>query len=512
MALQDYVKLYRDKGKEAWGKLQPRQRVIFSILGVGIVALFAVLALSFGGGSAGLVPLQVAVTDPEAARATLAKFGIKAQLDPTRGALVVPSDLEQRAGLILATHRQLPDGSKIYGFLNESEISETNEKLAKKMRVALQSQLSQIIMAMDFVESASVVLTPSVSPYHYQLGTEDMRARAQVVVGTRDSQPLRESQVTSIAMLVGNSYETLKPENVVIVDRAGNPYQYDGEWKNAVNYWQFKRREEATIANAIERITASIGGVAEVRVLMDAETSRTKTRTLDGEAKPVYRETRDLTNTGVSRVGTSDPGAEFGRDAINDPGRTITNEDRTEGEQLVRNEYNTVETESEKKYMEPDYSASSVAVTYSDEFETQVEGDANKRQKWLNLISRTANIPVERIELIAAPKVDMTLGAGDGSLLGAIEPEMVSKLVLLLLAIGAGIALLVMLKKSAPKPLTMTDEDVPMLEEDDIPDIPGLPPVDQLSGNMVREKVIELVRKNPKAAANLMRRWMILGK
>ena len=42
------VKIYKDKGRDAWTKLNGKQKLIFSLLGVGVVALFAVVILAFG--------------------------------------------------------------------------------------------------------------------------------------------------------------------------------------------------------------------------------------------------------------------------------------------------------------------------------------------------------------------------------------------------------------------------------------------------------------------------------
>lgn len=138
-----------------------------------------------------------------------------------------------------------------------------------------------------------------------------------------------------------------------------------------------RQREEQMVAKTCERITASIGGRAFVVVALQ-------------EHKVVCRETRDLSGS-TSKVGSSAP-PEFGRDAVNDPGRTIT-------EKLVKNEFETtaITKRPATLTLEPNYDKSTLVVTFDP---AHTETVLPKRRDWIRILSKAANIPEANIRLV----------------------------------------------------------------------------------------------------------------
>jgi len=512
MAIQDYVKIYKDKGRDAWTKLNGKQKLIFSLLGVGVVTLFAVVILAFGSGSGGLTELKIPVSDPSAAVRRLAVYGISAEHDLTKAAIVVPKEMEQKAAMILTFTGLLPNGREAYGFLNESNLAMTDQRTRMQYITRLQDMLAETIAASPDISQAEVFLTEHAKPWEFRIEDRKLDAKASVKVETTHGGRLTEEQQLAIASLVAGSFQALTEANVRISDFALNFYPtIDDSWQMNFTVQSRQRQTQRDAERKIEFQLASYQARAAATIPMITGKRSKEGTKFDGEKRPTETTTETFSKSGKTQYGTSGQEADAGRDAVFDPGRAIA--DTTERKEIKREkaEYSHESYEFFNDMPEPDYAASSAAVTL-------VSASALAPEKLAEVkavASGATGIPADRIAVhVEAPN---SLGAGMGTsgsgTFGAfLQSENAMKVVLLIIALGSVIALMVMLKKSAPKPLTMVDESLEADAEEEIPEIPGLPPVDQLHGNLVREKVVELVRKNPKAAANLVKRWMIFGK
>lgn len=513
MAIQDYVKVYRDKGRDAWGKLTGRQRLIFAGLGVGVVALFVAVIIGFGSGSGGMVEIKVPVSDPTAAVRRLAVYGIKSEHNLTKAAVMVPAEMEQKAAMILTFTGLLPDGRKAYDFLSEANLAMTDQRTRMQYITRLQDMLSETIAASPDISQAEVFLTEHGKPHEFRLPDFNLAPKASVKVELTNGGRLTEEQQLSIASLVAGSFTALSESNVRISDFNLNFYPtIDENWRMNFTVRSTQLNEQASAARKIELVLSQYHAQASVTIAMKTAKQGIVETLLEGEAKPLDQTTRKFAEKSRGLHGTSGQEGDAGRDGAFDPGRSVTDSERTEDTKTTRSDYNRKQITTQDDLPRPDYAASSAAVRVITD-ETLSPEQMNQIQL---MAARATLIPPQNIQVMAAPPAAMAaLGAGGGSTGGVMEflnSEHAPKLILLLIALGAVVALMVMLRKSAPKPLTMVDEALLAEAEEDVIDIPGLPPVDQLHGNLVREKVVELVRKNPKAAANLVKRWMIFGK
>jgi len=509
MAFMDYVKLYRDKGKEAWVKLNTRQRWIFAGVGIALVVGFVALISMFGAGSGGRVTIEISgQATPEVAMQKLAEFGIDSKLE--NGAISVPKDVERRAKMILLSSNYLPNTAEAYKFLFNSDFTTTQHRLTEQQRVALEQVLGSVISNLQGVSDARVMITPAVSPWHYSLPREDMSAKASVHVTLKGQERLPPVQVTAIANLVGHAYATLSPERVAINDQYGRPYRATNDWQDIVEAVERQAQDERAVVMNVENVM----GPYRPRVSAHVEVRRMNRVSdsvdfKDGDPKVEYEETRDENERNITRKGTAGAIGEIGREAGADPAGATVNSDREGSERVVKYLYSKSQvTEIQRGLV---VVREGVGIVYDEAYKADVEARAAQFKK---LISDGTGIPADKISLLAVPMPAMEAGAGGigGWAGGLLTPKNIMNGVLLVLAIGAFVTLMVMLKKSAPKPLTDVDEDIVEEKVEPMPEVPRLPPVTQLEGNLVREKVVELVKKNPAAAANLIKRWMILGK
>ncbi|MCA8938969.1 MAG: hypothetical protein KDB07_04140, partial [Planctomycetes bacterium] len=295
MAVLDYVKLYKDKGKDSWGKLQPRQKVIFAGIGIAIVTLFVVLVATIGGGAGGWTPLRVPTNDPEAAIRKLAIFGIEARFDEKESAVVVESDKEVRAARILSSAKLLPNGDKAYGFVKESNLAQTDSARQMAYRVELQTLLSETIGAMHSVDNAIVNITPASRPYYFRFGTEDLRAKSSVMVQTVDNRALNEAEVLSIAQLVAGSQETMNPENVYIQDTSGRHYPINKDWRQTYTVNSMTLAANARAENSARVVLSAYNPFVSATVQMRTGAIESKEHKLATGEKPTvtYSEERN---------------------------------------------------------------------------------------------------------------------------------------------------------------------------------------------------------------------------
>lgn len=90
-----------------------------------------------------------------------------------------------------------------------------NERAFAQAR-QIEKRLAQRIMQFDFIENATVTITPAGDKFYRQGQTE---AKASVQVKT--TMPLSETQIESIVHTIAGGVEKLSPENVAVVDTNG---------------------------------------------------------------------------------------------------------------------------------------------------------------------------------------------------------------------------------------------------------------------------------------------------
>jgi|GEM_PF-5035480 len=517
MAVMDYVRLYSSKWKESWGKLEARQKIIFSAIGAMILIGFVVLITSFGPGEAGYKALEVPVSNPQAAVRKLMQYGIEARHDMESGSIKVPQDLEQRSALILTSFGMLPDGRNRYAFLKESNLTQTDSRMRQTLLKEQQEIIADTLSALPFISQAEVILTPAAEPFNYQLSSPDILAKAAVTVELIDQLRLTEEQVASICELVGGSWETLDPERVRLMDFTGTPYVYTKDWRSAITVQTHKERYERNWKRKIEDLLMPYGAHAEVEVVIDPTKSRLETRTLTGPAKPTYEETSEEQSEGTTKAGTTGVEMDVQRDRINDPGRRELQEKRSMEMGLTKYDYDVAsERKDQTTPFKIDYSESSITVRLSDKHKDQLT--AEKIAEIQRAVETATHVSAGNVSITIAPDSAMAgigggMGGGAGGMVDSLLSETnIVRALLLLLGIGSVIGLMIMVKKSAPEPLSLVDEEYADDSPEPMPEVPRLPPVEQLEGNLVREKVVDLIKKNPVAAANLVKRWMIMGK
>jgi flagellar M-ring protein FliF len=136
------------------------------------------------------------------------------------GTIEVPNDQVYTVRLLMA-REGLPESSTVgYElFSGTSMLGMTEFSQQVNYQRAIEGELQRTIGSLEAVKAVRVHL---VIPEKTLLSSDQSLATASVTIEVNPGHPLDGDQVRSITHLVASSVEGLKPENVVVVDTAGN--------------------------------------------------------------------------------------------------------------------------------------------------------------------------------------------------------------------------------------------------------------------------------------------------
>ena len=212
---------WRARFQELWNRYTARQRYI--ALGVTAAILIAILGLSFWYGSKpDMVPLYTNLETKDAGDvvASLKESGVQYTIEENkRGTTIyVPATKVHDARLDLAT-AGLPRGNKGFELFDDSKLGVTEFQNKVNYLQALQGELTRTIEQIDIVDKARVhIVLPEDSLYK----KNEKPATASIMLMLKPNEQLTPAEVKGIVNLVSHSIQGLNPENITVVDEAGN--------------------------------------------------------------------------------------------------------------------------------------------------------------------------------------------------------------------------------------------------------------------------------------------------
>ncbi len=215
------MEAWRQRFQELWNGYSQRQRYIF--LGVIAAILISIFGVSFWYGSKpDFVPLYTNLESKDAGDVvnSLKESGVQYQITETkRGSTIyVPATQVHDVRLELAT-AGLPRGNKGFELFDDSKLGVTEFQNKVNYLQALQGELTRTIEQIDIVQKARVhIVLPEDSLYK----KNEKPATASIMLMLTPDAQLTAEEVKGIVNLVSHSVQGLTPENVTIVDEAGN--------------------------------------------------------------------------------------------------------------------------------------------------------------------------------------------------------------------------------------------------------------------------------------------------
>lgn len=147
--------------------------------------------------------------------------GISYRVEPQSGALLVQENQLSKARMALAAKgisARLPAG---YELMDKEEMLGSSQFVQNvRLKRSLEGELAQSIMTLDAVDYARVLL--GISETSSFVLTNKPDSSASVMLRLKYGRRLNNEQVAAIVSLVSGSLPGLKPEQVKVVDQAGN--------------------------------------------------------------------------------------------------------------------------------------------------------------------------------------------------------------------------------------------------------------------------------------------------
>jgi flagellar M-ring protein FliF len=217
----------------------------------------------------------------------------------------VPEDKVYSMRLELAG-QGLPAGDQRgYRILDEEKIGTSPFTQRLNFRRAIEGEIAKSIQALEGVTAARVHV---VRPENSLFGGQEKASSATVVLKLRPGWRLSPRNIAAVIHLVAGSVESLKPEDVVVVDSAANLLSgnnRDGFSRGIGSFLDFQTQHEEYLAHKVEdMLTQVLGpGRATVRVscMIDNSSATTTSEVFDPQAKvPTKEETKTKSASGAA--------------------------------------------------------------------------------------------------------------------------------------------------------------------------------------------------------------------
>ena len=212
---------WRERLRELWNRYESKRK--YFIIGAIIVLVLAFAGISFWYGSKpDYVPLYTNLETKDAGDVvnSLKEAGVPYELleDKKGATILVPATQVHDLRLDLAT-AGLPRGNKGFELFDDSKLGVTEFQNKVNYLQALQGELTRTIEHLGSVDKARVhIVLPEDSLYK----KNEKPATASILLMLKPETKLTTPEVKGIVNLVSHSVQGLSPENITIVDEAGN--------------------------------------------------------------------------------------------------------------------------------------------------------------------------------------------------------------------------------------------------------------------------------------------------
>lgn len=198
--------------------------------------------------------------------------GIKYQLQPGSGAILVAADKIHEARMKLAT-TGLPLGAEVGFELLEKEQGFGSSSFLQKARYnrAIEGELAQSISKLNFVESARVHIA---IPKQSVFARNNSKPTVSVVLSLYAGRVLDEMQVAGIVSMVASSVPELDAEQVTVIDQKGRLLSGrggDGNMLLSSTQFEYRRKLEERYVKSIVDIISPIVGIDGIRAQVVAD-------------------------------------------------------------------------------------------------------------------------------------------------------------------------------------------------------------------------------------------------
>ncbi len=225
--MNDFLSAIKRQITEFFSKRSKTQKVL---MGIGTAVLVtAIVLVAVLSGKEEYEVLYSGLDESEAGKIMqlLSEKGVKAQAQGA-GTILVATDSADEIRMSLASEGYPESGFNYDIFSKTAALGTTDLQMQTYLKYQLQENLRATIMKLNRIEDCVVIInTPSESLF--VLSSDESAASASVMVEVKDGEKLASEEVRAIAYLVLKSVSGLELENISIVDSAMNLYSATDE-------------------------------------------------------------------------------------------------------------------------------------------------------------------------------------------------------------------------------------------------------------------------------------------
>ncbi len=289
--MNKYFQLFQD----FFGPLSGAQRAMF-------IGLFFVIIGMIGGlfywSQQEDQMLLFGNLDPESAQEIVAELnnrGIKYSLEEGGRAIYVPSDRVHELRLDLAPMGGAFSDIQGYELFDTNALGMTDFMQEVNKKRALEGELARSINSLDQVEFSRIhIVMPERSPFD-ETATQ---ASASVILNLKPNKTLSPEQIEGITALIAGSIEELEPNNITILDQAGNrltdAIDYESEFTMGTTQMQLRQKTEAYLTergqSMLDRVLGAGNSILRVSVEHDFDRVTRETDYIDPDSRTVISE------------------------------------------------------------------------------------------------------------------------------------------------------------------------------------------------------------------------------
>ncbi|MBC7544284.1 MAG: flagellar M-ring protein FliF [Candidatus Sericytochromatia bacterium] len=307
-----------------WGSLPPNRRILVVVAAIGIIALVVALAvMASRGGEDKYVTVYSKLSSKDVGETVdrLKELNIDYKVIQEGSAIAIERTKVDEARIALAMKGLPKDGVVGYEIFDKGSFISTDFEKRVSLQRAVNGELSRLIRKMDGVQDARVTV---VMPEQALFAEQQQPPTAAVMVSFSPGGGFRPENVEAMTHLIASSVQGLKPDNVTVVDQAGNMLaagqgSQDKNGDRGLNKEVSRRMDiqhdmekdmETRTTALLEKVVGP--GKAKVRVSLDMNWDRTQVRqrrmkpvTIEGQTGPVPLAKREMVQVNKTGGATS---------------------------------------------------------------------------------------------------------------------------------------------------------------------------------------------------------------
>ena len=359
----DFFNNIKDKTGKLSEKYSKRQKIMLGGLAVGLVVITTAMIIYFTRPNYVTLYREIDLKTASEVTSQLDELNIPYRLNQDNS-ISVPDTYINKAKVDLAG-AGLPEATFDYNdLINRNSMFMSDDEKNQARNYALQNEIANVIQSIPGVKKAFVNLSiPKTQEFILQ--ENKMDAKASVFLNLDDKVSLDQTSIQGITMLVANSVEGLKPENVTVHGPNGQVLNEDSTDTNntlvSQTNLELQNKVKLDVEKSLNNFLAPIYGYGNVSVMasvkLNFDTDNTQSKSfappIEGETDGLVRSLQEnIEKVENSQEAVGNPGVDANAEeevvdyATLDPNALNSNYDKNE--RIVNYELNEIVKTVEK--------------------------------------------------------------------------------------------------------------------------------------------------------------------